>query len=58
MRNDEIEEIERNDQESEKNTLQHLNTKGTHERIDNPDKIKQNKQGIDKKIWMYMYMLS
>ena len=31
MRNDEIEEIERNNKESEKNTSQHLNTNGTYE---------------------------
>ena len=44
-----LKEIERNDEESEKNTLQHLNTNGTHERIDNPDEIKQNKQESTKK---------
>ena len=49
MRNNKIEEIERNNKESEKNTSQHLNINGTYERIDNPDEIKQNKQESTKK---------
>ena len=49
MRNDKIEEIERNNKESGKNTSQHLNTNGTYERIDYPDEIKQNQQESTKK---------
>ena len=49
VRNDEIKEIERNNKESGKNTSQHLKTNGTYERIDHPDKIKQNQQEPTKK---------
>ena len=49
MINDEIEEIERNNKKSGKNTSPDLNINGTYERIDHPDEIKQYEQQSTKK---------